>query len=678
MKNQPREAAAAVDRRLSVIIAVVVAVVILSLTIAAVRQSQSDSYHLLVRQGVAFTEALAQASGHAIASEMFFDNLVQKRYSDLVASLTEMNLNRLDEQDLVRFAQAHDLFSVYVCDSSSRVLIGATPRGPSRAVPGFVMEEVTVLFADPGTSFILLTDQDDDEVEIAHYYLEMSSQLDRVVVLSCDALYYSEALRQTGIGYLAQSMAREQGVEYIIYQSTEGIIFASRKPGDLLAIESDPFLTHALEIDSIVSRQFDFRESTVLELVRPFSTRRFPFGLFRVGLSLEGYYAVSHGLIVQVTILAAILVCLILVIVLYLNSRRKRELLNREYTRIKSVTDKIFEQMRTGVATIDSSGKVRLANEAFERILGLSDVVGKDWTGVTPGDAMKLDNLLRTDDDTSETEITLTIRNKEKTVLVVCSKLLEEETNRVAVVIVIYDITRLKEYERSTARRERLSEMGDLAAGVAHEIRNPLNSISIAAQRLASEFVPRENDEEYQSFTGRIRDETRRLNEIITRFLALSREEKKKMTRIRLDKLIDEVTGLLEVEAARLNVTLTSKVSSGLNLIADPDLLKQVFRNLFNNAVESMQGETGSISIDAEAIGGQVRLVFADSGPGIPKEIRSKVFAPYFTTRQEGTGLGLSTVHKIITDIGGEVEITDSQWGGTGIVMTFSQSDSAS
>ena len=155
MKDQPREAAATVDRRIPAILAVVVAVVILALAVAAVRKSQSDSYRLLVQQGVAFTEALAQASSHAIASEMFFDNLVQKRYSDLVASLTEMNLNRIDEQDLVRFAQAHDLFSVYVCDSSSRVVIGATPRGPSLAVPDFVVNEVTELLADPGTSFIL-------------------------------------------------------------------------------------------------------------------------------------------------------------------------------------------------------------------------------------------------------------------------------------------------------------------------------------------------------------------------------------------------------------------------------------------------------------------------------------------------------------------------------------------
>jgi len=89
-----------------------------------------------------------------------------------------------------------------------------------------------------------------------------------------------------------------------------------------------------------------------------------------------------------------------------------------------------------------------------------------------------------------------------------------------------------------------------------------------------------------------------------------------------------------------------------------------------------MDGNEGRISIDAQASGGQVRLVFSDSGPGIPEKIRSRVFVPYFTTRQGGTGLGLSTVHKIVTDLGGEVEITDSQWGGTSIVMTFTQSDS--
>ncbi|HUV30303.1 MAG TPA: ATP-binding protein [Acidobacteriota bacterium] len=661
----------AFDRHVALILTVAVAVAVLALTAMAIRKSRTDSFELLVEQGRAFTEALAEASSNAIAAETFYDQLLQKRYADLVTSLTEENLNLITGQDLLRFADAHDLYSVYIYDSSGQMILGTTARGLRPALPEFVDREVSQFFSGPQISFILLTDEEDSRTPMMHYYLQVNSQLDRVVVLACDALYYGEAVRQTGIGYLAQNMAREKGVEYIIYQSTEGIIFASRKPGDLLAIESDPFLLRALESDSILSRRFDFQGETLLELVRPFSTDRFPFGLFRVGLSLDRYYAVSRGLTIQLAVLAAALFCLLLVVILYLNSRHKRRELAREYTRIKSVTDKIFEQMRTGVAAVDGHGVLRLANDAFEQILGLTNVTGKAWSKVAPDERLYLDPFLAGPDQADETEITVQLGGEEKTLLVARSKIAATDADSASAVMVVYDITRLKEFEQVSARRERLSEMGDLAAGVAHEIRNPLNAISIAAQRLAAEFTPRENHDEYRTFTQTIRGETKRLNEIISRFLALSREEKKKTAQVRLDKFFAELGDLLRVEAARLKIELTFDVPPGLTLTADPDLLKQVFQNLFSNAKEAINGQPGRVAVEASRLDDQVRIVFSDSGPGIPEQMREKVFAPYFTTRETGTGLGLATVDRIVSEFGGTMKIAESRWGGAGVIITF-------
>ncbi len=665
------------ERRIPIVLIVTVVLAVFVLTWIAIRKSRSDSYQLLVMQGIAFTEALAQASANAITAETFYDYFVQQRYTNLVTAITEKNLDRVTEQDLLAFVLAHDLFGVYIYDSTLKLILGVTARGSHLAPPVFVEGEVRQLFAQPETNFTLLTDQDEITQGMVHYYLEMTNQLDRVIVLACDASAYGEALEQTGIGYLAQNMAREKGVEYIIYQSTDGIIFASRKPGDLLAIESDLFLGEALESDTIVSRQFEFQGRTVLELVRPFSTKRFPFGLFRVGLSLDGYYSVSRGLVLQLVVLAAILVCLLLVIILYLNSRRKRKELSRQYTSIKSVTDRIFEQMRTGVAVINSLGQVAMANMAFERILGLSGTAGQKWEEIIPDVRLGVAEFMSAGEDADETEVLLKVKGKEKTLLVMRSKLDEEGTNDSSVAFVIYDITRLKEYEQVSIRRERLSEMGKLAAGLAHEIRNPLNTISIAAQRLASEFTPKENSEEYLSFTQKIRNETKRLNGIMTRFLALSHEEEKKRTKVNLEELIGGISELLKAEANQLQVDLMIDVQPGLTMQADPDHLKQIFQNLFNNAKEAISGKPGRISVQARKVDGRLQIVFSDSGPGIPEQLRDKVFTPYFTTKEKGTGLGLPTVYEIVTELGGEVRITESDWGGASIVMTFEPEEAA-
>ena len=197
-------------------------------------------------------------------------------------------------------------------------------------------------------------------------------------MLVADAQYYVEALRQTQIGYLVQRMAEEPGVVYIIYQSTDGIIFSSRRTGPLLAIESDPFLTQALDADTIMHRTSEFQGERVLELVRPFATSEYPFGLFRVGLSLGRYYSVSRRFDLQMAALSAALFGVLLFGLLYLAARRKRRELGRQYTDIKSLTDVIFDRMRTGVAAVDDRGVITLANRAFEQIVVRLGQLGVD------------------------------------------------------------------------------------------------------------------------------------------------------------------------------------------------------------------------------------------------------------------------------------------------------------
>ena len=542
------------DQTFLVWLAVALALAVFLITWFSIRQSRSDSYELLAEQGRAFTEALAQASENAITSETFYDHLIRQRYADLIVTLLDRGIERLSEQDWVSFALSHDLIGVYVYDTSVELVAGVTVRGDRYGPPEYVESEVDSLLADPESRFILLLDEGDGPGEMVHYYLELTSRMDQVVVLATDALFYSDAITETGIGSLAQEMAREPGVEYIVYQTTGGTVFSSRRVERLSAVESDPFLARALDADSIVERIYEYEGHSILELVRPFSTARHPFGLFRVGLSLQGYYAVNRGFDQQMIILSGVLLLLLMVGVAYLRGRRKR------------------------------------------------------WELV-------------------------------------------------------------QEYEQQVQRKERLSEMGNLAAGVAHEIRNPLNTISIAAQRLSKEFSPETNSQQYEAFTRQIRTETRRLNEIITRFLALARQETKQQTVVRLDLLLREVGNLLKVEGDKIGLTVTVEAQSGLEVRADPDRLKEVFLNLFTNSKEALAGKPGRFEIVAQRRGDRLRITVTDDGPGIPPELREKVFAPYYTSKEGGTGLGLPTVERIVSDVGGEVTVDSECTTGTRFVI---------
>ncbi|MBD3333518.1 hypothetical protein GF356_11780 [candidate division GN15 bacterium] len=658
--------------RFIVVAAILLALAVFALTWITISESRKDSFLLLVKQGTAFTEALALAADNAMEAEQFADYLLQRRYGEIVTRITEQQPDSMTDLFLTRVAQSHGLLAVFSFDTSGQLMARGIARPLPGALPVFVEEEIADLLANPEANYTLLLDADEATDEGILYYLQISNDLEHIVLLADEALFYMDGLRQTQIGYLAQSMAREQGVEYIIYQTTDGIVFASRKPGALLSIREDPFLQAAFDSDSVSHRTYDFQDSEVLELVRPFATVDYPVGVLRVGLSLDNYHAVKRGFNLQMVTVSAVLFLLVLVILLYIQSRLRGKQFRREYRTIKTVTDKVFDEMRTGVAAIDETGVITMSNGAFDQIFACGRCVGHSWDDVVGDPSLEFTKINAAGGDTGETEIVISRGDQRRVLLIALSRLEATSEAEVRFVAVVYDISRLRELQDKAARRERLSELGDLAAGVAHEIRNPLNTISIAAQRLAAEFTPQGDVDQYAQFTDQIRSETRRLNDIITRFLALAREDRRRQAIIDLVELLSQQVNLWEPEAKQLGITLDLRVADEpVEVRSDPDAIRQVMANLFANAKESLAGRGGVIAIKLSRNESQAQIVFSDDGPGIARDIESKVFTPYFTTKDSGTGLGLATVDRIMTDLSGEVRLDTSFETGARFVLTL-------
>lgn len=203
--------------------------------------------------------------------------------------------------------------------------------------------------------------------------------------------------------------------------------------------------------------------------------------------------------------------------------------------------------------------------------------------------------------------------------------------------------------------------MGTLAAGVAHEIRNPLNSIAIAAQRLQLEFTPAGNTDEYRAFLQTIREEIERLNAIIKDFLALARGGQLAKVLVELKPYLNEITALARLEAEKRGVAININVEPGLAVAVDKSEMKKVFVNLVQNALQSI-ADTGDIGIIAgKDSAGRIRIDIQNSGAPIPPEDRTRIFQPYFTTRPDGTGLGLAICRRIVVDHGGTMELLDGE-----------------
>jgi two-component system sensor histidine kinase HydH len=219
--------------------------------------------------------------------------------------------------------------------------------------------------------------------------------------------------------------------------------------------------------------------------------------------------------------------------------------------------------------------------------------------------------------------------------------------------------------ERALARQERLAGLGHLAAGVAHEVRNPLNAIGMGIQRLQGEFSPVDGAEEFRHLCTVIRGEVARLNGIVQEFLQLARAPALQRESVGVAALLDEVVSLMETEADACAVHLTKQVPEGLPSVAvDPQQIKQALINLLLNAIQATP-PGGSVKVIAAVETEALRIAVIDSGSGIAPEMMDRIFDPYFTTKPEGTGLGLPIALRIIQAHGGTLDVSSVFGGGT-------------
>ncbi|MBT0665417.1 PAS domain S-box protein [Geobacter pelophilus] len=344
----------------------------------------------------------------------------------------------------------------------------------------------------------------------------------------------------------------------------------------------------------------------------------------------------------------------------------------------------VIDSVGDGVVVLDATGCITFLNPAAEELTGVSRKLaqGMAFATVFKGEELLLEMAAKT------SETGMSISDHENIVLyrtghpipvsATTSPLMLASGERIGTILLLRDLTSIRELEEAVRTADRLAALGTLAAGLAHEIKNPLGGIKGAAQLLEKELP---EDSELLDYTRIMIKETQRVNRIVEELLALTTPKKLQLSKVNLHQILGDILTLQKNGLGNREIAFQQKFDPSIPpILADEEQLTQLFLNLIKNAVEAV-GENGQIRISSRILSDytltqkgerrqrMVAVEISDDGPGMSREQLDQLFTPFFTTKSRGTGLGLAICHKIVTEHRGLIKVASELGKGTAFTI---------
>jgi PAS domain S-box-containing protein len=486
------------------------------------------------------------------------------------------------------------------------------------------------------------------------------------IVVNMEASQLLEFRKQIGFGSLLRDLQENPGILYVALQDSSGILAASGNVEELEKIKNSDFLSRSL-VDSLFNvRTIDFQQQPVLEAIHPFYFEGEPVGLFRLGISLAPLQLIKDRIYRRLFFISLILLAVGFIMFTLLIIRQNLEITRRQYQAVETYSRNIIQNVSDAIIVLDQHSTIKVFNRAAESLIGLSgsDAAGKKLSDILIG--AEWNSLLSTGFSMQETS--LPVQGKIKNLLISKSNY-ETEQNEPATILVLRDLTEQKRLEAQVQRQERLTALGELASGVAHEIRNPLNAIGTVVQQLDRDFQPVNQPEEYHQLARLVYQEVKRINATIENFLKFARPPALQISDFELTHFFHELEQQYRLVFSEKEISHQFKIEGQVRVSWDFDKMKQVFQNLIQNGVEALRAGDEIIITAKRIANDRIEIVVEDNGPGIPADIQAKIFNLYFTTKASGTGIGLSIVQQIIDQHKGLIALESQEGKGTRFIL---------
>jgi two-component system, NtrC family, sensor histidine kinase PilS len=357
----------------------------------------------------------------------------------------------------------------------------------------------------------------------------------------------------------------------------------------------------------------------------------------------------------------------------YRATRQELETRQKDLRDLQAFKDLVFQSVGTGLIALDLEHRVTAFNHAAEEITGVAapHAIGQAWSSLI-GSVIPLEPIesVIAANPRASTRHEAVLRRPDGTsvpVRMTFSALRSGEGERLGLISACEDLSAIREMESRMRQADRLATVGRMAANIAHEIRNPLASLTGAIEVLTS---PLTADDARERLSQIVAHESERLNHIIKNFLEYARPAPLSIATFDVAAAAEEVLLLLEHRTSSGSLKVIREFVPSIPWAVDAQQFRQILWNLCLNAVEAMP-EGGELRVSVSVRGATLEVAVSDTGDGIAAADVSHVFEPFFSTKPEGTGLGLALVHRIVQDHGGEIDVRSAPGLGTTFTLTL-------
>ncbi len=644
-------------------VALIVGALMIVSAFIELHQSKDEILHLLNEQSSSLIETINQSSINALNSSVEIEYLIAEKLLNNARLIRKLDsLNTLTHQKLVNIGRENSLFRINIFNKDgTRILSNRIPEQDHLHGEENInrYEELKPILENGLNEFIIgLKDAEFSDGQRFAVAVARSNKRGAIVI-NLDAEEFLEFRKRIGLGKIIRDISKNRGIEYIVLQDSIGILAAGSAVDTVNAIESDPFLIKAISTDAVHSRTYVYKNQEVFETVKRLVYEGEVIGIFRIGLPLDEVRAVEDRMVRRMIIISLVLAAIGIVILSIVFTTQNLRSVSNEFKKFKTFTSTVLENMGDAVIVVDEKFKVTLFNKSSQNLFNRNEeeVLKQNLSGLSEDISKYLmDYRKNNNKNCADVQIETLLANYRRYLLLNFTKNKDEE-GKDNYIIVINDVTEARKLEEESKRKEKLSAMGELASGVAHEIRNPINAIGMIAQRLDKEFKVQNDSEEYHNITSLLRNEVTRINKIISQFLGYAKPLDIQIKKINSKEYFDDIYRLFIDQAKQKQVELIKSSNQSFEMIVDPELIKQALMNLIQNAIDAVV-KNGIVEINYFKKENDLLIEISDNGKGIPEDMRGKIFDLYFTTKPEGTGLGLSIVQKIITEHKGTIDIT--------------------